>query len=213
MTIPTEVVDGSKKHKNHFLKGCLISILALFALMFLVWLMGAALVVTDPLKQVDAIVVLSGGKTDRLAEGAKLFAAGYGSQMILTKTSTDELDPETQADLIKQYSAVHMGVPVENVIITDATVNSTVEESRAVLHEMEKYGFTSCIVVTDSFHSFRSKVIFKRTFQGTGITLIMHAAPVEWFKRSNWWTTPLGWTTAASEWIKLIGYLLGIRQN
>jgi uncharacterized SAM-binding protein YcdF (DUF218 family) len=176
-------------------------------------LLGAALIVTDPLKQVDTIVVLSGGKADRLAEGVKLFEEGYASTLILTKADTDILDPETGWDLIKQYSAVNQGVPLDDVIVTEMTATSTVEEAQAVLHEMQRYGFTSCILVTDSFHTLRSRLIFSQVFRGQGITLIMHAAPVDWFRRSNWWTTPQGWTTATSEWVKLIGYLLGVRQN
>jgi len=213
MTIPNELSENPKVHKSYFLRGCLGSILAVFALIFLVWFAGASLIVSDPLKGADVIVVLSGGKADRLAEGIKLFSDGYSSHIILTKTDTDILDAETGWDLIKQYSAVNQGVPLEDVIVTEFTATSTVEEAQAVLHEMQRYGFTSCILVTDSFHTLRSKLIFSQVFRGQGIRLIMHAAPVDWFHRSNWWTTPEGWTTATSEWIKLIGFLVGIRQN
>ena len=213
MTLPTEVREEPIKHKNHFLRGCLITILAVFALIFVVWLMGAALVVSDPLKQVDAIVVLSGGKADRLAEAVKLFNDGYSSHLILTRGSTDQLDPETKTDVDKLMPAIHMGVPKEAIFVTDMSSNSTVEESRAVLDTMSYYGYKSCIVVTDSFHSLRSKIIFSQTFRGKGITLIVHSVSNDWYRRSNWWTTQEGWTTATSEWVKLIGFLLGVRQN
>jgi uncharacterized SAM-binding protein YcdF (DUF218 family) len=213
MTISNEVSEKPKKQKSHPLRACLINILSIVALIFLVWLLGAGLIVSQPLKPVDAIVVLSGGKADRLAEGIKLFEAGLASRIILTKTGTDLLDPETQWDIVKQYAAVNLGVPPEDVIVTQNTANSTVEEAEAVLHEMRSYGYTSCILVTDSFHTLRSEIIFKQAFRGKGITLIMHAVPVDWFHRSNWWTTSQGWSTAISEWIKLIGYLLGVRQN
>jgi len=213
MTLPTDENAEPKVRTNHFLRGCLISTLVVLALIFLAWMFGAGLIVSNPLKPVDAIVVLSGGKADRLAEGVKLFFEGYSKSIILTKTDTDNLDPETGGDLIKQYSAVNLGVPIEDVVVTETTATSTVEEAQAVLHEMHRYGFTSCILVTDSFHTLRSRYIFSQVFRGQGITLIMHPAPVDWFKRSNWWTTTQGWTTATSEWIKLIGYLLGIRQN
>lgn len=170
------------------------------------------MIVSEPLKQVDAIIVLSGGKSDRLAEGVKLFEEGYSSWVILTQTGSDPLDPETQVDNVKFMSAVHMGVPADNVRVTRVAANSTVEEAEAVLHEMEYYGYKSGIVVTDSFHTLRSKIIFDRVFRGKGISVIIHAAPIDWYHRSNWWTTPEGWTTATSEWIKLIGFLAGIRQ-
>jgi uncharacterized SAM-binding protein YcdF (DUF218 family) len=212
MTKTNEIGQKAKVHTRHILRGCFFSIFVLFGLIFLVWFLGAVLVVSQPLRQVDAIVVLSGGKADRLAEGIKLFKAGLASHLILTKTGTDVLDPETQWDLIKQYSAVNLGVPLEDVSVTQMEANSTVEEAEAVLHEMQSYGYTSCILVTDSFHTLRSEIIFKQTFHGQGISLIMHAVPVDWFHRANWWTTPQGWSAATSEWVKLIAYLLGVRQ-
>lgn len=213
MTITDEMGEKPVKRKHHFLQGCLISILVIFGLIVLVWLAGAGLIVSEPLKQVDAIIVLSGGKTDRLAEGVKLFNEGYSSWLILTQTTDDPLDPETQVDNVKFMSAVHMGVPADNVRVTRVAAGSTVGEAEAVLHEMEYYGYKNCIVVTDSFHTLRTRVIFGSVFRGKGISFIIHAAPVDWYRRSNWWTTPEGWTTATSEWIKLIGFLVGIRQN
>jgi uncharacterized SAM-binding protein YcdF (DUF218 family) len=211
MTIPTDVEVKPRSHRKHFLSGCLIGILSPFVLVFLVWSMGAGLIVSDPLKQVDAIVVLSGGKADRLADAVNLFNEGYSSRLIVTRGSTDELDPETQLDYEKIMPAMHLGVPQENIIVTDFTSDSTVDEAKAVLNEMQYYGWTSCIVVTDSFHSLRSKIIFSQTFRGKGITLIMHAVPNDWYRRSNWWTTEEGRSVAASEWVKLIAYFIGIR--
>ena len=199
--------------KRHPAMGCLYAFLIIIGLIILAWGMGAGLIVSDRLKQVDAIVVLSGGKADRLTEAVNLFNEGYADRFIMTKAGTDELDPETKRDLVKIMSAVHLGIPEDSVIITDMTANSTVEEAQAVLHEMEYYGYKSIIVVTDSFHTLRSKIIFASVMRGKGVTVIMHAVSNSWFKRSNWFLSQEGWTAATSEWIKLLGFWVGVRSD
>jgi uncharacterized SAM-binding protein YcdF (DUF218 family) len=211
MTDAINTVSNHKPRKGCSPRGYFIAILVVFGLIILVWWMGASLIVSDPLENSDAIVILSGGKTDRLAGAVELFNAGYSSRIIVTQASEDYIDPESQANFGKIMPLVHMGVPQDAIVVTKYFADSTVGEATAVLNKMSYFGWKSCIIVTDSFHTLRSKIIFSQTFKGSGITISMYPVTTEWYRKSNWWMSRVGISTAAIEWVKLIGYLIGIR--
>ena len=66
---------------------CFWWVLGGLALLILILIgLGSFLIVSDKVTPADAIVVLSGGDSDRLSQAARLFKKGYGSTVILTRT-------------------------------------------------------------------------------------------------------------------------------
>jgi uncharacterized SAM-binding protein YcdF (DUF218 family) len=189
--------------------------LFLIAVLFFGWLalraIGAFIVVSEPLHNVGAIVVLSGGEPDRLQEAARLYSEGYSTKMIVTQTSDDPIDPETHQAIWKKQRVVDLGVPTDDVYITSKIVDSTYEEAVQVLQVMQAHGVTSAIVVTDPYHSRRTKVIFDTVFKGSGLQVSIHSVPGQWYKASTWFMSVQGWEITASEVAKLVGFLFGFR--
>ncbi len=67
-------------------------------------------------------------------------------------------------------------------------------------------GIRSFTLVTDSFHSQRSSLIYNRVFKGTGIVLDCYPSPQE-FDRTNWWRYSSGIQYLVREYLKLCYYL------
>lgn len=190
--------------------GLLITFLLATGLYLILRSAGAFLIVADPLKHVDALVVLSGGDTDRVVEAAKLMKAGYARVLVITETgeSQGEISPPS-ASLRRE--AIRLGVSADAILVTGQPASSTTEEAEAVLVLMEKRGFTSCIVVTDPFHSRRTRLVFRDTLHGRGISVRIHPVAGHWYRSSDWFFSREGWTITISEYAKLIGFVLGYR--
>ena len=132
------------------------------------------------IKKHDFVVVLSGmihqvgnknfkkyewGDPDRFFAGIELIKNKKASNLIFTAGQlpwTENWKPE---GYILKDKAVNMGIPEENIFVTDKVKNSY-EESVAVLKLIPKN--TSIILVTSTFHMKRSKYLFEK--QGLNIT-------------------------------------------
>jgi len=67
-------------------------------------------------------------------------------------------------------------------------------------------GVRSFTLVTNSFHSRRSYLIYSRAFAGSGVTIDCYPSPIV-FDRGNWWRKSSGMQYVMGEYIKLIYYL------
>ena len=132
------------------------------------------------IKKHDFVVVLSGmihqvgnknfkkyewGDPDRFFAGIELIQNKKADNLIFTAGQlpwTKNWKPE---GYILKDKAVNMGIPEENIFVTDK-VKNTYEESVAVLNLIPKN--TSIILVTSTFHMKRSKYLFEK--QGFNIT-------------------------------------------
>ena len=132
------------------------------------------------IKKHDFVVVLSGmihqvgnknfkkyewGDPDRFFAGIELIKNKKASNLIFTAGQlpwTENWKPE---GYILKDKAVNMGIPEENIFVTDK-VKNTYEESVAVLKLIPKN--SSIILVTSTFHMKRSKYLFEK--QGFNIT-------------------------------------------
>ena len=174
------------------------------------WAMGGLLIIEDPLEPSDAIVALSGGE-DRIAEAARLYQDKYARTVILTETG--EFLPEWNVNYstLLIAEAVRLGIPSGAITVTEEAATSTLDEARIVRDLMANRGFKSCIVVTDPFHTFRTRLIFRDVFEGSGISVAVKPVTGHWYKSRSWWLTSQGRTATIQEYAKLFAYLLGIK--
>jgi uncharacterized SAM-binding protein YcdF (DUF218 family) len=189
---------------------CLLALLVLLSLLYLgLRGMGAFLITGDRLKQVDAVVVLGGGGEHRVEEAVRLIKEKYGHWLIITEPG--ELDPPElgMGSQFFRIQAVELGLSANAILITEKTAASTYEEALAVLHLMESQQFKSVIVVTDPFHTQRTRIIFRRIFDETGLQVRIHPVPGHWYRSTTWFLSIEGWGHTLREYIKLAGYLLG----
>jgi len=216
---PKDLPQPEEKHSScvKFFGGCtglvLIIFTSLILLYFLLVGMGNYLVVSDRLQPANAIVVLSGDLGGRMVETASLFKEQVADWVILTETEqpSDNSEIETPSTQAKRLDALHEGIPEESILITTVKSSSTFDEAKAVLSLMQEKNLTSCIVVTDPFHSRRTRMTFSDVFRGSGITVIIHPVADHWYHASTWFLSRKGWINTISEYAKYIGYLAGSR--
>ena len=65
------------------------------------------------------------------------------------------------------------------------------------------------MLVTSNFHTRRTRLVFRRVFKGTGIELMVQAAPPDdWFNPDRWWTRRMDSRNLFLEYQKLLFYSL-----
>ncbi len=139
------------------------------ALLFspVVQMIGEPLVVKDPLRKADAVVVLSGGwenenklsqsTLERYKYGMKLYQKGYGHYIIFSggNMNGNPSEAEKMAEM-----ALTDGFPNETIII-EGNSESTWENTLFVKKILLDRQLKTVILVTSPYHTLRAKTMFK----------------------------------------------------
>jgi uncharacterized SAM-binding protein YcdF (DUF218 family) len=177
------------------------------------WLpfIGNFLVVSDPLQPADAIVVLGGGRRERVEYGAKLFTSKHAPWFVITNSPLDIPGIRAEYAELMKTEAVWQGVPEGHILVAPGMVETTYQEALAMRQLAEENGLRSLIIVTDPFHTRRARMAFQAAFRGTGITLIMQPVNESWYQSDSWWQTRDGLRETWIEYAKLLVYVVGYR--
>lgn len=214
--------EENKKNKS-CLGGCLsiigggiglvIVLLIIFAgLYILLRGAGAYLIYADDLEPTDVIVVLSGGTESRMTEALDLYNEDYAEIIVLTETGEQTEGQEYLNSFDMRIQLLNNGIPGGNILITDLTVNTTLDEAVAVRDLMLKRQYQSAIVVTDPYHTRRTKILFDQIFADEDITIMIKAVRSSWFNSKVWFTSLRGWQFTIVEYLKLISMKFGIAE-
>jgi uncharacterized SAM-binding protein YcdF (DUF218 family) len=212
--MPAQPPDQKKARKIRVILACIPIILVFTSLVVVgvLNLLGGILIIADPLHQADAIAVLSGGgDLERLTEAARLSNQRYARWFILTETG-ETIMPGSSAHYSNELreKAISLGVQNENILITKGIVKSTRDEAKALKDILRFRHATSVIVVTDPYHTFRTRLIFLQEFRGSGIQLMVHPVQGHWYQSYDWFLSRRGWQTTLLEYFKLMGAILSI---
>ena len=197
---------GSMKRKKPLKIGsCVVfGFLGLFLVGLMIYIglvgIGAILIVADPLEPVDAVVVLSGDDGDRLALALEMHDKGMAPNLVITDTSR-----EANRRLVRE--AEQGGFPEDAIYITNLRVENTLDEARAVRELSQSQGWDALMVVTDPFHSFRARFIFRRELQGSGVIILVRPVVGHWFRSPSWFFHREGWGVVFLEIAKFSSYL------
>lgn len=211
-------MESIEKTKSHgcalkSIAGCGGLVIAIPLLLFVVfiglWSLGGILIVADKIEHADALVVLSGGDNERVRYAAQLYRDGFGEYLILTETGISYPgNPKDSLEMARDL-AVHKGVPKGRILTPNTVVNSTADEARVTLETAKNKGFSSLIIVTDPYHSFRTRLIFRTIFRGSGIKILVRPVTGHWYDSATWFLSVDGWKTTLLEYIKTFGFFLG----
>ncbi|MBE0699158.1 MAG: YdcF family protein [Anaerolineaceae bacterium] len=189
---------------------CLFGFLAGLALLYLLLRgAGAFLITGDPLERGDAVVVLGGGGEQRVVEAVRLVQERYGLWLIVTEPG-EVVPGEGPGSEVFRWVAILEGISPDVILITTKTARNTYEEAEAVLDTMRKHKLNSIIVVTDPFHTQRTRLIFKSVFTGSGLTVRIHPIPGHWYRSTTWFLSLEGWGNTLREYVKLFSFFTGI---
>lgn len=145
---------------------------------------GHALAVSDPLREADAIVAISGDTGPRVVAAVELWKQGYARVIVFSGGSEDPRSAPS-AELMKRQ-AVLLGVPDGRILLEPeaATTQQNAQRVALVLHEA---GLRSAILVTSPYHQRRAAMHFKRELDRYGITFINRPATDPRWDASRWW--------------------------
>ncbi len=200
---------------------CILLLLVASALLFtlrepILSEVGNFLVVSDSLDKADVIEVLS-AQTVLYQKAAELLSQGWAPRIVITKGvnphrveqlklyGISELESYEKAAAILRF----LKIPESEIEIIDGYNKSTADEARKLRRYMLDQGLKRLIVVTSNFHTRRSRLLFRRVFKGTDITIVVQAAPPDYeFEPEKWWTRRRDSKTLLWEYQKLIFYAL-----
>lgn len=178
------------------------------AIVFLLTAMGGILVVADPLQKADAIVVLSGGDEHRIDEAIRLYQEEYADTIILTETGAflEEFNAEYSKE--RQLVLLNAGIPGGAIMITPRNAASTRDEAKDVKALLQSKHPKVLLVVTDPYHTLRTRMIWEEVFEGTETEILVRPVRDSWYSSSTWWLSKAGWKNTVNEYIKLFGYII-----
>ncbi len=138
---------------------------------------GHWLVVDQPPRKADVIIVLS-GEWARTQRGIDLYHMGYAPYLLLTGS-----------DSSIEAIAVDRGVPARAIIL-EGRADSTYENALYSRALMEQHGLRSALVVSSDYHMLRARLTFLYIFKKTGISLTFSSIRNPRFNNGNrWWTS------------------------
>ena len=192
--------------------------LALLALVVLLiaahplWLTALArlLIVDQPPRPADAILVLGGGSGEREEWGAELYHQGYAPLLIASGEPPHLPGEQRSFAAISALYLASLGVPA-SAILTMPETTSTYDEAILSRDLLRQRGSRSLIVVSDPHHLRRSAWTFRTAFRGEDVKLTFTATPVTWFRVERWWTRERDLLAVVQEYQKLLFYILSGR--
>ncbi len=172
---------------------------------------GAFLVLDEPPRRADAIVVLSGSVPDRILEAVDLYEDGFAPLIILCREPENagfrELK-ERGVELPRIYElnvsvARQLGVPESAIVVLEREAGSTYSEARVVLQDLAERGARSMLLVTSQYHTRRAAAIY-RHLAGGAIEVIARPARSGGFDPDAWWRDRMTVRRVLIEYQKLL---------
>jgi uncharacterized SAM-binding protein YcdF (DUF218 family) len=135
----------------------------------------------------DAIVVISGDEQmARFAEGVNLYEQGFGKYLVFSGAAFD--NGTSNADVMRSL-AVDRGVP-DAAILEEPLGEDTWGNAVYTRQVLEDHSLQSAILVTSPYHLRRAQETFDAAYAGSGIQLMVHAAPDSEWRKLSWWQQP-----------------------
>lgn len=173
------------------------------------WLraMAELLVVADPPRSADAIVVLAGNSPERATHAIELYRTGIAPRVIVSD------EPVRTHAFASTWSELHRR-GIANLPIPDRALmvlpisQSTYEEALRTRDALEQEGLHSIVLVTDAFHSRRALMVFRHVFREADLDV--HVSPSQfpalWTR--YWWHDEDRTWEVVTEYFKLGYYAL-----
>ena len=153
-------------------------------------------VVSDPLTQADAIVVL-GGNYSRPPAAAELYRRGLANKVLVSHWS----DFQSNCAALLQ-----LGVPASAIEAFGTAATNTREEAVALRQWAEQNAASVFVIPTEPFTARRVQWVFRRTFYDRPVTIEVQPFDPREYSDKGWWRTETGTIEFRSEILKYLYY-------
>lgn len=183
----------------------LLLLLALTTRAYWLPLFSRALNASQEAIPTDAIVVLGGGSGSRQELAVTLYNKGYAPALVSSGEAPHLPGFEQSFAKLGADYMVGLGAPREALILLPDTT-STRDEALACMQLAREYELTSLLVITDSYHTRRARMAFRKVFDGSEVRIIVAGAEPAWFEANNWWTQERSLLAVLEEYATLALY-------
>ncbi|MFQ5812670.1 MAG: YdcF family protein [Anaerolineae bacterium] len=173
------------------------------------------LVVEDPLRSAAAIVVLGGHLPFREMEAARLYRAGWASQVVLVRGAQREehralralgISPARGWELRRKV-LLRLGVPSSAILVPEERAEATLEELRVVARTLRHNG-APVILVTSKYHARRVRLTWEYVTEGKSEGIV-RPAQGDPFDVGKWWKERRFALAVVREYLGLLNYWAG----
>lgn len=179
---------------------------------------GRFLIVDEPIRPADALVVLAGARVDRWLEAVDLYREGKGKNILLSPGYLEPAEVRLRANGINYPAAtdlirdamVQMGIPGNVVTSIPEGMDNTAHEAVFAARIARERGWKSLVVVTSPYHTRRSLFAFQRELRGTGIDVQVRGTRYDPIDPDQWWKRRHDFRYVSWELQKYIVYRLGV---
>ena len=175
--------------------------------------MAEVLIVDEPLRRSDYLLLLNGDEHTRPFHAARLYHRGLAPRILVAQAETvpaHDLWFFPTATRLALSVLRHEGVPdsAVTVIPFPGGIGSTREEAEALRAYLAEHPARRVTVVTTTYHTRRARWTFRREMRGSGVEVRVSAAPEPRFQTSNWWRSEIGLLLHFQEYLKWLHTLL-----
>jgi uncharacterized SAM-binding protein YcdF (DUF218 family) len=162
-------------------------------------------------QRADYVMVLNGGEETRPFVAAALVNAGFARRVLVAGTALsphmeDRIVPPDHE--INKRVLMQRGVAESDITILPGAAATTFDEATALAAFLVKRPRARVIVITNDYHSRRSRWIFARTLADRAEQVMLVSAPTDEFRLDSWWQDDEGFVTIGSEYLKLGFYVV-----
>lgn len=167
----------------------------------LAWLGGWLDVGLEPQKT-DYVMLLNGDRDTRPFKVVDLVRQGFANRVLIT-TTVDEprLSAPRYHEVTRQIMS-RCGVPQDQITLIDSRVTTTFDEAKTLGTFLEDDPDLSVSVVTNEYHTRRSRWVFAKVLGPKMRQVRFVSAPTDCFNANNWWKNENGFTMYLSEFFK-----------
>jgi hypothetical protein len=171
---------------------------------------GGLLVVDEPLRAADAIVIAINAGGSGVLEAADLVHSGIAQRVALFADPIEAADLEFARRGIEYESEVARktrllrALGVANIEQIPASVSGTGDEGRILPDWCERRRLHSIVVVSTADHTRRLRRVLNRAFKGRETRAIVRRARFSEFDPDHWWSTRGGVRVEIVEFEKLM---------
>ena len=176
--------------------------------------------VNNATKGADVLVVLSGNTSVRLPYAIELYQQGYAPQILLTDekplAKSPKLKPSSTTSLdraLRVLKRMEVQLDLRMVQSTTGGATSTFDEAHDLLKYSLQHNLKHIILVTDTHHTRRSLLAFKKVFKKNNVLVEVTGAPNAIFHESNWWQSDYGISEYVLEAVKYTVYFFSTQDT
>lgn len=162
--------------------------------------------VSDPPRRADFIVLLGGGRVNRVQKAVVLYSQGYAPRVLVSGGPLYGYGIACSTTQLALDDVQRLGLPTEATLLSDEA-SSTWDEAQRVLQILRQEGARSTLIVTDAQHTRRVRATYRRLQGDLGIELTFIGAEPE-FQADTWWRSERGLVAVQNEYVKLGFYVL-----